>query len=309
MQNTENIYDIVIIGGGPAGYTAAIYGARSGLKTLVIEKLSAGGQMTQTAQIDNYPGFEEGIDGFTLGSKMQRGAERFGARTVQAEVLGVDLLGPVKILNTSVGQVKAKSVIVATGAEHKHLGIENEEKLVGKGVGYCAACDGMFYRGKNVVVVGGGNSAAADALLLSKVCSKVTLIHRRDTLRAEKFYQEPLLKSENIEFCWNSIVIDFIYDAKINGVKIKNTIDGKESEISADGVFISIGRTPQTELFKNQLEIDEFGYIVADESTKTNVDGVFAIGDARTKPVRQVVTAVADGATSIHYAEEYLLNV
>ena len=305
----EKVYDVIIIGGGPAGYTSALYSARSGFDTLVLEKFSAGGQMTQTSQIDNYPGFEDGIDGFTLGFKMQSGAERFGAKTMQTEVLSVNLENDIKAVETPDGTLYSKSIIIATGAEHKHLGLENEESLIGKGVGYCAACDGMFYKGKTVAVVGGGNSAAADALLLSKICEKVYLIHRRDTLRAERVYHEPLKKAENVEFVWNSTVCEILADGKVTGVKVKNVTDGKEKEISVDGVFISIGRAPQTELFKGQLQIDKNGYIISDESTKTSVDGVFAVGDVRTKPVRQIVTAVADGATASHFLEEYLANI
>ena len=304
----EKVYDVIIIGGGPAGYTSALYSARSGFDTLVLEKFSAGGQMTQTSQIDNYPGFEDGIDGFTLGFKMQSGAERFGAKTMQTEVLSVNLENDIKAVETPDGMLYSKSIIIATGAEHKHLGLENEDSLIGKGVGYCAACDGMFYKGKTVAVVGGGNSAAADALLLSKICEKVYLIHRRDTLRAERVYHEPLKKAENVEFVWNSTVCEILADGKVTGVKVKNVTDGKEKEISVDGVFISIGRAPQTELFKGQLQIDKNGYIISDESTKTSVDGVFAVGDVRTKPVRQIVTAVADGATASHFLEEYIAN-
>lgn len=305
----DKVYDIIVIGGGPAGYTSAIYASRSGFDTLVIEAFAAGGQMTQTSQIDNYPGFPEGVDGFELGSKMQQGAERFSAKTVQAEVLEVNLQEKIKKITIPEGVLLSRSVIIATGAEHRHLGLENEEKLIGKGVGYCAACDGMFYRGKTVVVIGGGNSAAADALLLSKICKKVIVIHRRDTLRAEKFYHEPLLKAQNVEFEWNSNVCEILADNKVTGVRIRNVVDSTEKEISADGVFISIGRVPRTELFRGQLDVDDHGYIIADETTKTNISGVFAAGDVRTKPVRQIVTAVADGACATHFAEEYLANV
>ncbi len=304
----KHCYDVIVIGGGPAGYTTALYTTRAGLDTLVIEKFSAGGQMTQTAQIDNYPGFDEGVDGFTLGFKMQNGAERFGAETLQAEVLSVKLMEPVKEIETSVGSFLAKVVVVATGAEHRHLGLPNEETLIGKGVGYCAACDGMFYRDKTVAVVGGGNSAAADALLLSKICKKVILIHRRDTLRATQIYHRPLMQAENVDFLWNSSVKEILFGETVSGVKVENKLTGAETEVSCDGLFISIGRAPETALFRGQLDIDENGYIIADESTKTNIPGVFAVGDVRTKAVRQIVTAVADGATASHFAEEYLAN-
>ncbi len=305
----EKIYDVIIIGGGPAGYTSAIYTTRAGFDTLVLEKFSAGGQMTQTTQIDNYPGFPDGVDGFDLGSKMQQGAQRFGAKTIQAEVIGVNLQDKIKKITIPDGILLAHCIIIATGAEHKHLGLENEERLIGKGIGYCAACDGMFYKGKTVVVIGGGNSAAADALLLSKICKKVILVHRRDTLRAERFYHEPLMKAQNVKFEWNSTVCEVLADSKVTGIKIKNTIDGTEKEICTDGVFISIGRHPQTALFSGQLAIDKNGYIIADETTKTSISGVFAVGDVRNKPVRQIVTATADGATVSHFVEEYLVNL
>ena len=305
MEN--KICDTIIIGGGPAGYTAALYAVRAGLDTLVLEKFSAGGQMTQTQQIDNYPGYEEGIDGFTLGYKMQQSAERFGSKTIQTEVLSADLKTSPKKVTADMGDFFAKTVIIATGADHRHLGIEDEEKRIGKGVAYCAACDGMMYRGKTVAVVGGGNSAAADALLLSKICEKVYVIHRRDTMRATKIYHEPLMKEKNIEFKWNSQVDKLLYDEKIKGVVLKNK-DGSTQEISLDGLFISIGRNPATELFRDQLELDSSGYIVADESTKTNFPGVFAAGDVRTKAVRQIVTAAADGAVAAHFAEEFIVS-
>lgn len=306
MANQNKIYDTIIIGGGPAGYTSALYTSRAGLNTLLIEKFSAGGQMTQTEQIDNYPGYDETIDGFTLGFKMKQGSERFGTESLQAEVLSVDLISNPKKVVTDTGEYLAKTVIIATGADHKHLGIDKENELIGKGVSYCAACDGMFYRDKTVVVVGGGNSAVADALLLSRVCKKVYLVHRRDTLRATKIYHNTLLNSENVEFKWNSQIDELLNDSKINGVKIKNIKTNETEEIDCDGVFISIGRTPSTKLFENQLELDVSGYIVADESTKTNIAGVFAVGDVRTKVVRQIITAAADGAVASHFAEEFL---
>ncbi len=302
----ERIYDTVIIGGGPAGYTAALYTTRAGLDTLVIEKMSVGGQMALTGTIDNYPGFDEGIDGFTLGAKMQSGAERFGAVSEYAAVTGVSLSGKIKKILTSSGEISARSVIIATGASPRSLGILGEEMLVGRGLHYCAHCDGRFYKGKTVVVVGGGNSAAADALYLSKLAEKVILIHRRDTLRAEKIYHDPLMSSENIEFVWNSTVIEYIVDGKLSGVTVRSVHDGAEKDIMCDGVFVSVGRKPESEIFKGEIELDKNGYIVADETTKTNIEGVFAAGDIRTKALRQVVTAAADGAVAAHFAEEYL---
>lgn len=302
---SEKIFDTIIIGGGPAGYTAALYCTRAGLSTLVLEKFSAGGQMTQTSTIDNYPGFEEGIDGFSLGFKMQQGAERFGATTIQTEVLSVDLNANPKKIVTDSGELLSKTVIIATGADHKHLGIDKEESLIGRGVGYCAACDGMLFRGKTVAVVGGGNSAAADALLLSKICEKVYIIVRRDHMSATKIYHEPLMKTENVEFKWNSEVRELLSGMKISGIRIENKA-GESEEIAIDGLFISIGRQPSTEIFKGQIELDRSGYIIADESTKTNIPGVFAVGDVRTKVMRQIITAAADGAVASHFVEEFI---
>ncbi|MBQ8813046.1 MAG: thioredoxin-disulfide reductase [Lachnospiraceae bacterium] len=304
-----NIYDVIVIGGGPGGYTAALYAARAGLSVVVLEKLSAGGQMALTSQIDNYPGFEEGIDGFELGERMQQGAERFGAKTELAEVLSVELSGEVKTVETSEGTFYGKTVVFATGASPKELGVAGEKELIGRGVNYCAACDGMFYKGKTVVVVGGGNSAVADAMILSRICEKVIIVHRRDTLRATKIYHEPLMRAENVEFRWNSAVSGLVHDKKITGVKIKDVNTGEESLSPCDGVFVSIGRKPATELVKGQIELDPASYIIAGESTETNIPGVFAVGDVRTKALRQVVTAVADGAMAAHHAEEYLANI
>ena len=299
-------YDVIIIGGGPAGYAAALYTVRSGFSTLVIEKMAAGGQMNETVQIDNYPGFDSGIDGFSLGMKIQNGAVRFGAETKYAEVTSVELRSAIKQVVTDEGTYMAKTVIVATGASHKHLGLANEWELTGKGVGYCASCDGMFYRGKTVAVVGGGNSAAADALVLSRIAKKVYLIHRRNSLRATRVYHEPLAKAENIEFIWNSEVSELLHGDKLTGITVKDVNSGEERELELDGLFISIGRNPATELFRGQLELDKNGYIVAGESTETNIPGVFAAGDVRTKSVRQIVTAASDGAVAAHYVEEYL---
>lgn len=301
-----HIYDMVIIGGGPAGYTAALYAARAGIDVILLERLSAGGQMALTGEIDNYPGFEDGIDGFTLGMKMQKGAERFGAKTEYAEVLSVDFSESIKRVKTANGVFCGKTVVISSGANPRELGINNEREMIGKGIHYCAHCDGRFYKDKTVVVVGGGNSAAADALYLSRLAKKVYVVHRRNTLRATKIYHEPLLKAENVEFIWNSTVEELISDNKVNGVKVKNVMDKSVNELVCDGVFISIGRKPATEFLKDAVILDENGYVVADESTRTNVDGVYAVGDVRAKVLRQVVTAVSDGAVAVHYAEEYL---
>ncbi len=300
------IYDMIIIGGGPGGYTAALYAARAGLNALVLEKLSAGGQMALSHQIDNYPGFEEGIDGFSLAEKMQLQAERFGAKSEYATVLSMDLHSSPKRIETSEGTFTAKTVVIATGADPRELGIPLEKELTGRGVAYCAACDGMFYKGKTVLVVGGGDTAAADAMILSRVAKKVILIHRRDTLRAAKVYHEPLMQAENVEFRWNSTITDLLHQEKLTGVHIQNIHTGEKEEIACDGLFVSVGRKPASQITGGQLELDSNGYIVAGETTETSIPGVYAVGDIRTKQLRQVVTAVADGAVAVHMAEEYL---
>ena len=302
----ERSYDVMIVGGGPAGYTAALYCARSGLKTVVLEKLSAGGQIALTEGVDNYPGFDEGIDGFSLGQKMQAGAERFGAVTELAEVQALELTGSIKRAVTDQGVFEAKVVMLATGATPRPLGVAGEEQWLGRGIHYCAACDGMFYRGKTVAVVGGGNTAAADALLLSRVAKEVHVIHRRDTLRATKVYHQPLMEAENVIFHWDSQVESLLTGDTFQGVRLRNKKTGAVSDLSCDGVFVSIGRQPATELVAGQVELDKAGYVVADETTRTNLPGVFAIGDVRTKALRQVVTAAADGAVASYYADEYL---
>lgn len=304
----DKVFDVIIIGGGPAGYAAALYASRAGLDTLVIEKLSAGGQMTLTGDIDNYPGFEEGIDGFTLGLKMQQSAERFGAKTEYDEIISVDFAHEIKILNGAASSYKSKTVVIATGANPRELGLDKEKEFIGKGVHYCAHCDGRFYKDKTVVVVGGGNSAVSDALYLSKLARKVYLVHRRDSLRAEKIFVNALEKAENIEIIWNSEVEKFLSENKFNGVRLLSVLNKKYEEIYADGLFVSIGRIPATGLFAGQILLDNNGYIIADESTKTSVKGVFAAGDVRSKVLRQVVTAVSDGAIAAHSAEEYIIN-
>ena len=304
----QNIYDMVIIGGGPGGYTAGLYAARAGLRAVILEKLSAGGQMALTHQVDNYPGFPEGIDGFQLAENMQQQAERFGAVTEYAQVYKVDLQAEPKVIETSEGTFYGKTVVIATGAGPKKLGIPMEQELVGRGVNYCAACDGMFYKGKTVVIVGGGNSAAADALLLSRVAEKVILVHRRDTLRATKVYHHPLMAASHVEFRWNSAIKTLQHQGKLTGVTLQDLLTGEESTIPCHGVFISVGRKPATELFAGQLALDASGYIQSGETTETSIPGVYAVGDVRTKQLRQIVTAVADGAIAVHMAEEHLAN-
>ena len=300
----DKIYDMLVIGGGPGGYTAALYAARSGLSVAVLEKLSAGGQMALTSQIDNYPGFEEGIDGFLLGEKMQQQAERFGAKTKYAEVLKLELEGEEKKVVTNEGEYLAKSVVISTGANPRPLGVAREQEMIGRGVGYCAHCDGGFYRGKTVAVVGGGNSAAAEALYLSRIAKEVILIHRRDSLRATQIYHKPLMEAPNIRFAWNSEVAELLGEDLLEGVKLRNLENGGEEVLEVQGLFVSIGRKPATDLVKDQLTLDDAGYIMAGENTKTNLPGVYAVGDVRTKELRQIVTAVADGAMAAHMAEQ-----
>ena len=307
-MNNHHVYDMIVVGGGAGGYTAALYAARAGLDTLVLEKLYAGGQMTQTHQIDNYPGFPEGIDGFDLSMRMQQQAERFGVNTLLTEVSGVNLQASPKEINTAEGLLFARTVVLATGAGPRKLGLPHEDELLGRGVAYCATCDGMFYRGKTVVVVGGGNTAAADALHLSRIAAKVIVVHRRDSLRATKIYHEPLFAAPNVEFRWNSVVTRILHGDVVTGVRLRDTNTGDESELACDGVFVSVGRVPATELFRDQVALDENGYIAAGESTETSVPGVYAVGDVRSKAVRQIVTAVSDGAVAVHHAEEYLAN-
>ena len=267
---------MAVLGGGPGGYTAALYCARAGLSTVVLEKLSPGGQMATTSNVENYPGFAEGVDGFDLAMQMKDGAELFGAETLFADATAVALEGGVKIKPTSAG------------------------------VAYCATCDGMLYRGKTVVVVGGGNSAAEDALFLSRVCKKVYLVHRGAVLTASKSYWTALQKAENVEFIWNSRVVELLYGSVVTGVVLEGVESGNRSELACDGVFIAVGRIPNTGLFHGVLEMDAAGYLIADETTRTALPGVFAVGDVRTKPLRQIITAAADGAVASKYAEAYL---
>lgn len=304
MEN--NTYDVIIIGGGPGGYTAALYAARANLTTLVLEKFSPGGQMATTDIVENYPGFVDGINGFELGMQMKQGAERFGVKTKLAEVKSVELSSEPKLIHTAKETFEAKTVILATGAFPRELGLENEQMLRGRGVSYCATCDGMFYRNKTVVIVGGGNTAVADAIFLAKICKKVYLVHRRDELRASKTYMEALEKTENIEFLWSSEVVEIQAEQFVTGVKVKSKKDGSVREVACDGIFVAIGNVPNTDVIKGQVELDEAGYVLADETTRTNIPGVFAVGDMRKKPLRQIVTAVADGAVASKYAEEYV---
>ena len=302
----EKIYDMIVVGGGPGGYTAALYAARAGMQVAVVEKLAAGGQMAQTHQVDNYPGFEDGIDGIDLADKMQDQAHRFGAETIYAQVEHLELEAVPKTVHTDQGDYFAKTVVIAPGANPRKLGLPMEQELTGRGVHYCAACDGMFYRGNTVVVVGGGNTAAADALALSRIAQKVYVVHRRDTLRATKLYHKPLLEAKNVEFLWNSAITALEGDGRLSGVVVKDLQNGQERLLEVNGLFVSIGRVPATALVEGQLQLDQAGYIQAGEDTESSLPGVYAVGDVRSKQVRQIVTAVADGAVAAHAAESYL---
>lgn len=299
------MFDIVVIGAGPGGYTAALYAARAGLTVLVLEKMTPGGQMGTTDVIDNYPGFPEGVGGFDLAMQMKQGAERFGVQTKMAAVKSVDLSGEVKKVVTAKEEIEAKAVIIATGAHPRPLGIQREAELTGKGVSYCATCDGMFFKGKDVAVVGGGNTAVSDVLYLAKICRKVYLIHRRDELRASKVYRKTLEGLENVELVLDSEVTALTAEQKLSAVSVRNKVTGDEKELPVEGLFIAVGNIPNAELFSGQLDMDENGYIAADETTRTNIPGVFAVGDVRTKALRQVITAAADGAVASYFAEEY----
>lgn len=299
------MFDIVVIGAGPGGYTAALYAARAGLTVLVLEKMTPGGQMGTTDIIDNYPGFPEGVGGFDLAMQMKQGAERFGVKTKMAAVRSVNLNGDVKKVVTAKEEIEARAVIIATGAHPRPLGVNRETELVGKGISYCATCDGMFFKGKDAAVVGGGNTAVSDVLYLAKICRKVYLIHRRQELRASRVYRRTLESLENVELVLDSEVTSLQAEQKLAAVSVKNKVSGEKKDIPVEGLFIAVGNIPNSELFRGQLDMDESGYILADETTRTNIPGVFAVGDVRKKALRQVITAAADGAVASYFAEEY----
>ena len=301
------MYDLIIIGAGPAGLSAAIYASRARLNAIVIEQNYVnGGQIIDTYEIDNYPGLP-GLSGMDLASKMAEHAEKLGVETVNAFVQGLDLTGPVKKVETDEGTFEAKAVIIASGATHSKLGAEGENQYGGMGVSYCATCDGAFYRGKDVLVVGGGDVAVEDAIFLARGCRKVYVVHRRDELRAAKVLQERLLSLPNVEMVWNSNLKSITGGMKVEKVTVVNKLDQSERTIPVSGVFIAVGIQPRSEFARNHVEMDEKGYIVADETGATSVPGVFAAGDVRTKQLRQVVTAVADGANAVTSVEKYLL--
>lgn len=303
----DEVYDMAVIGAGPAGMTAALYAARSGLSVAVFERMSPGGQLAQTEQIDNYPGFPQGANGFELAWSMYQQAERFGIMHKGEEVVGVDFTCEPKAIKTLFNEYRAKSVVIATGARPRLLDVPMERELQGSGVSYCATCDGGFFRGKTVVVVGGGNTAAADVIYLSRICEKVYLVHRRDKLRATAIYHKRLQDLPNVEFVWNAEVrLLFAEDAKLRGVRVELLENGDMRDIACDGLFIAIGNRPNTEFLEGSLQFDDAGYLVTDDKCLTAVPGVYAAGDVRAKSLRQVVTAVADGALCASEAAEYL---
>jgi thioredoxin reductase (NADPH) len=303
------MYDLIIIGSGPAGLTAGIYASRARLNTLVLEQnFVSGGQIIDTYEIDNYPGLP-GISGMDLADKMSQHAEKLGVAIENVIVTSLDLTGPVKKVITDDNVYEAKAVIIASGATHSHLGAPGEEELAGHGVSYCATCDGGFYRKKDTLVVGGGDVAVEDAIYLARLCNKVYVVHRRDELRAAKVLQENLLSLPNVEMVWNSVVRTINGTQKVESVTVTNVKDGSERTIPVQGAFIAVGISPRSEFAKNHIEMDEKGYIIADETGRTSVPGVFAAGDVRGKQLRQVVTAVADGANAVTSVEKYLLTL
>ena len=303
------MYDLIIIGSGPAGLSAAIYATRAKLDFIIIEQnFMGGGQVVNTYEIDNYPGLP-GISGPDLSMKMQEHAQNLGAEFVTETVTELDLDGDVKKVTTDMGTYEARTVILAMGAEHRKLGTPGEDTFAGMGVSYCATCDGAFYRGKDVLVVGGGDVAVEDAIFLARGCNKVYVCHRRDELRAAKVLQERLLSLPNVEMVWNSNLKSITGGLKVENATVVNKFDKSERTIPVSGVFIAVGIQPRSEFARNHVAMDEKGYIIADETGATNVPGVFAAGDVRTKQLRQVVTAVADGANAVTSAEKYLLTV
>lgn len=297
--------DVIIIGGGPAGLNAALYASRAGLDTLIIEKMFVGGQAATTAFVDNFIGVGTGIGGPDLVMKMESQAKAFGAVISYEEVLDLDLDGEIKTVKTKKNEYKAKAVILAMGATPRKLGADGEEKFTGRGVSYCATCDGAFYKGKDVCVIGGGDTAAEDAIFLSNICKTVYLIHRRDSLRASKALQDAVFAKENIKILWNSQVSVINGDDAVTSV----TVYGDTSKnIDVSGVFVAVGTIPSSALVYGKVELNENKYIITDEKMRTNIDGVFAAGDIVQKPLRQIITAASDGAVAAYSAQEYILS-
>lgn len=300
---------LVIIGSGPAGLTAAIYAARGNLNPLVVAGREAGGQLIWTTDVDDYPGFEEGIQGPELMEKMRKQAERFETRFINEDVISVDLKVKPFIIKTETCTLSTVTLIIASGASAMWLGLESEQRLRGKGVSACAVCDGFFFRDKNVIVVGGGDTAMREANYLSRMCKQVTVVHRRDKLRAQPALQELVKSKKNIDFIWNSELIEVLGQDKVTGVKVKNTQNKEIRQLETDGVFVAIGHKPNTDFLKGQLELDEKGYVVVKNDTDTEISGVYVAGDAADHKYRQAVTAAGSGCKAALNIEEYLENI
>ncbi|MEU1263709.1 thioredoxin-disulfide reductase [Streptomyces cellulosae] len=305
----SDVRNVIIIGSGPAGYTAALYTARASLKPLVFEgAVTAGGALMNTTEVENFPGFQDGIMGPELMDNMRAQAERFGAELVPDDVVAVDLTGEIKTVTDTSGTVhKAKAVIVTTGSQHRKLGLPNEDALSGRGVSWCATCDGFFFKDQDIAVIGGGDTAMEEATFLSRFAKSVTIVHRRDTLRASKAMQERAFADPKISFVWDSEIAEILGDQKLSGLKLRNVKTGELADLAVTGLFIAIGHDPRTELFKGQLDLDEEGYLKVDApSTRTNVTGVFAAGDVVDHTYRQAITAAGTGCSAALDAERYL---
>ncbi len=303
----DDTYDVIIIGGGPAGLTAGLYASRARLKALLLEGMIVGGQMVTTDIVENYPGFPQGISGAELTTIMEEQAKRFGLMMQMGEVIGLEVAEGKKTVKTAEKEYRADAIIICTGTEYRKLGIPGEAKFTGHGLSYCATCDGAFFQDSKIVVVGGGDSALTEALFLTKFAKEITIIHRRDALRATKIYQERAFANPKINFLWNSVVEEVRGDQTVHSVLVKDVTSNEVREVPTEGVFMFIGIEPKTAFLKGVVELDESGYILVDENTlQTTVDGIFAAGDARKKLLRQVATAVGDGATAAFAAEKYL---
>ncbi|MBS5794554.1 MAG: thioredoxin-disulfide reductase [Clostridiales bacterium] len=305
-MNNNDIYDVVIIGSGPSGLAAAIYAERAKLKTITIEKqYMSGGQILNTYEVDNYPGLPE-INGFDMGQKFRQHAEKLGSQFVKDEVLELEIMDKVKKVHCKKNEFLTKTVIIATGAQHRLLEVKGEKELYGKGVSYCATCDGAFYKDKIVAVVGGGDVALEDAIFLSRLCKKVYLIHRRDEFRGVKILQEKVFSIDNIEIIWDTVVDEICGENEVSSINVSNVKTNEKKSLDVDGVFVAIGIIPNSHIFEKHLQLDDGNYIVATEDCRTSVEGVFVAGDVRTKALRQIVTAVSDGANAITSIEKYL---